>query len=161
MATTVCHSTPYTIDNTQPFVHSVTDVNYDDDTQQISAEYNVSDPLSKIREVDLGLGRSKRDVYLMDWHREANTTHITHNYHIPDGVPAWVKIRAINNVDLRKSGHADSPILVDTSPPAAGSVFDGPAAGHDINFQNDQSEICANWRDFHDEESGIGNSWHS
>ncbi|KAI8510725.1 hypothetical protein Bbelb_116410, partial [Branchiostoma belcheri] len=155
MATTVCHSTPYTIDNTQPFVHSVTNVNYDDDTQQISAEYNVSDPLSKIREVDLGIGRSKRDVYLMDWHREANTTHITHKYHIPDGVPAWVKIRAINNVDLRKSGHADSPILVDTSPPTAGSVFDGPTAGHDIDFQNDQNEICANWRDFHDEESGI------
>ncbi|XP_078578634.1 uncharacterized protein LOC144863382 [Branchiostoma floridae x Branchiostoma japonicum] len=157
MATTVCHSTEYTIDNTQPFVHSVTNVNYDDDIQQISAEYNVSDPLSKIREVDLGLGRSKRDVYLMDWHRDDNTTHITHTFHIPDGVPAWVKIRAINNVDLRKAGYADRPILVDTSPPTAGSVFDGPVAGHDINFQHDQSEICANWRDFHDEESGIGN----
>ncbi|CAH1258771.1 JAG1 [Branchiostoma lanceolatum] len=155
MATTVCHSTPYTIDNTPPFVHSVTNVNYDDDVQLISVEYNVSDSLSKIREVDLGLGRSKRDVYLMDWHRDDNTTHITHNYHIPDGVPAWVRIRAINNVDLRKAGHANSPILVDTSPPTAGSVFDGPTAGHDINFQNDQSEICANWRDFHDEESGI------
>ncbi|CAH1268735.1 Hypp3967 [Branchiostoma lanceolatum] len=155
MATTVCHTTPYIIDNTPPFVHHVHSVQYDETDFTISAEYNVSDPLSDIREIDFGLGRSKRDVHMMDWYRHGNTTHTSVNFHIPDGVPAWVKVRAINNVDLREVGHADQPVLVDTSPPIAGILYDGSLYGHDLNFTSDPNTICANWKDFHDEESGL------
>ncbi|XP_066289761.1 uncharacterized protein [Branchiostoma lanceolatum] len=155
MATTVCHTTPYIIDNTPPFVHHVHSVQYDDDAHVISAEYNVSDPHSDIREIDFGLGRSKRDVHMMDWYRHGNTTHTSVNFHIPDGVPAWVKVRAINNVDLREVGHAEYPLLVDTSPPVAGILYDGSVHGHDLNFTSDPNTICANWKDFHDEESGL------
>ncbi|CAH1239174.1 HEG1 [Branchiostoma lanceolatum] len=151
MATTVCHTTPYIIDNTPPFVHDVHSVQYDETDFTISAEYNVSDPLSDIREIDFGLGRSKRDVHMMDWYRHGNTTHTSVIFHIPDGVPAWVKVRAINNVDLREIDHADQPVLVDTSPPIAGILYDGSVHGHDLNFNT----ICANWKDFHDEESGL------
>eukprot|EP00058_Branchiostoma_floridae_P000530 XP_002586018.1 hypothetical protein BRAFLDRAFT_110184 [Branchiostoma floridae] len=153
MAATVCHTTPYVIDNTPPFVHHVHSVRYDDDV--ISAEYNVSDPLSDIREIDFGLGRSKRDVHMMDWYRHGNTTHTSVNFHIPDGVPAWVKVRAINNVDLREVGHAEYPLLVDTTPPVAGTLYDGGVHGHDLNFTSDPNTICANWKDFHDEHSGL------
>ncbi|KAI8482777.1 hypothetical protein Bbelb_394390 [Branchiostoma belcheri] len=155
MATTVCHTTPYIIDNTPPFVHHVHSVQYDETDFTISAEYNVSDPLSDIREIDFGLGRSKRDVHMMDWYRHGNTTHTSVNFHIPDGIPAWVKVRAINNVDLRETGHADRPVLVDTSPPIAGVLYDGSVHGHDLNFTSDPNTICANWKDFHDEESGL------
>ncbi|CAH1277633.1 Hypp9726 [Branchiostoma lanceolatum] len=155
MATTVCHTTPYIIDNTPPFVHHVHSVQYDDDAHVISAEYNVSDPHSDIREIDFGLGRSKRDVHMMDWYRHGNTTHTSVNFHIPDGVPAWVKVRAINNVDLREVGHAEYPLLVDTSPPVAGTLYDGSVHGHDLNFTSDPNTMCANWKDFHDEESGL------
>ncbi|XP_035668224.1 uncharacterized protein LOC118410558 isoform X2 [Branchiostoma floridae] len=155
MATTVCHTTPYTIDNTPPFVHRIHNVQYDEEAYAISAEYNVSDPLSDIREIDFGLGRTKRDVHLMDWYRHGNTTHTSVNFHIPDGVPAWVKVRAINNVDLREVGHSESPILVDTTPPAVGILYDGSVHGHDLKFTSDPRKICANWKDFHDEESGL------
>ncbi|KAI8486030.1 hypothetical protein Bbelb_361300, partial [Branchiostoma belcheri] len=155
MATTVCHTTPYIIDNTPPFVHHVHSVQYDETDFTISAEYNVSDPLSDIREIDFGLGRSKRDVHMMDWYRHGNTTHTSVNFHIPDGIPAWVKVRAINNVDLREVGHAEEPVLVDTSPPIAGVLYDGSVHGHDLNFTSDPNTICANWKDFHDEESGL------
>ncbi|XP_078616233.1 uncharacterized protein LOC144884654 [Branchiostoma floridae x Branchiostoma japonicum] len=155
MATTVCHTTPYIIDNTPPFVHHVHSVEYDESDFTISAEYNVSDPLSDIREIDFGLGRSKRDVHMMDWYRHGNTTHTSVNFRIPDGIPAWVKVRAINNVDLREIGHADQPVLVDTSPPITGTLYDGGVHGHDLNFTSDPTTICANWKDFHDEESGL------
>ncbi|XP_078695733.1 uncharacterized protein LOC144924478 [Branchiostoma floridae x Branchiostoma belcheri] len=155
LATTVCHTTPYIIDNTRPFVHHVHSVLYDETDFTISAEYNVSDPLSDIREIDFGLGRSKRDVHMMDWYRHGNTTHTSVNFHIPDGIPAWVKVRAINNVDLREVGHAEEPVLVDTSPPIAGLLYDGSVHGHDLNFTSDPNTICANWKDFHDEESGL------
>ncbi|XP_066264364.1 uncharacterized protein [Branchiostoma lanceolatum] len=41
LATTVCHSTPYAIDNTEPFIHEVFDMLYDEKMYIISASYNV------------------------------------------------------------------------------------------------------------------------
>ncbi|XP_070562332.1 uncharacterized protein [Ptychodera flava] len=155
MATTVCHTTLYTIDTTPPFVHEVYDWEYDDETCSLTVGYNVSDPLSYIREVDIGYGLSTRDVYLMDWKRHYTFTNLTHEFCIPDGVVTWVRIKAWNNVDLYETGHAPIPVVVDTSPPAAGDLFDGPLHGIDIEYQSTQHEICANWQDFYDPESGI------
>ncbi|XP_070573951.1 uncharacterized protein [Ptychodera flava] len=155
LATTVCHTTPYTIDNTPPIVHEVFNVHYDDTNCTIHTEYNVSDDLSNIREIDFGLGRSSRDVYIMDWLRESNITHIAVYFCVPDGIPTWIKIRAINNVDLRTVGFAPSPLIVDTSPPIPGEVFDGTVHDHDIDYQSNRDRICASWHNFYDEESGI------
>ncbi|XP_070573546.1 uncharacterized protein [Ptychodera flava] len=161
MATTVCHSTPYTIDTTPPFVNEVLFLGYDEDTCTIGAMYNVSDDLSYIREIDMGLGKSKRDIYIMDWKRDSNTTHADKQHCIPDGLPAWIKIRAINNVDLNTVGHAASPFIVDTSPPTAGEVFDGRVHDHDIDYQNKVDEICVSWHSFYDEHSGLEKyTWH-
>ena len=59
-------------------------------------------------------------------------------------------------VKLRETGSADEPFTVDSTPPVAGVVNDGNIKGRDIIFQSSASEYCANWQDFHDPESGIG-----
>ncbi|XP_019624877.1 PREDICTED: uncharacterized protein LOC109470382 isoform X2 [Branchiostoma belcheri] len=156
LATTVCHSSPYVIDTTPPYVNHVRLISYDENTYELIVEYNVSDPLSNIREVDIGLGKSARDVFIKDWHRHDNLTHVTMYFRIPDGIPTWVKVRAINNVDLRTAAHAPRPLIVDTTPPVPGTVHDGEAYSRDRAFQADGTRVCASWKDFHDEESGIG-----
>ncbi|XP_019614832.1 PREDICTED: uncharacterized protein LOC109462715, partial [Branchiostoma belcheri] len=155
LATTVCHSTPYAIDNTEPLIHEVFEMLYDEETHVILASYNVSDPLSNIKEMHIGLGKSTRDTYILDWfvHDDADSVEFTH--HIPDGEPTWLRIRAVNNVDLRTAGHGPYPILVDTTPPLAGDVYDGRSHGRQVNFQSSQSEICANWENFWDPDTGI------
>ena len=60
------------------------------------------------------------------------------------------------SVMLRETGSADEPFTVDSTPPVAGVVNDGNVKGRDIKFQSSASEYCANWQDFHDPESGIG-----
>ncbi|CAH1802680.1 unnamed protein product [Owenia fusiformis] len=155
MALTVCHSLPYIVDTTPPFVNHVLTLSYDEYTYMIIMTYNVSDPLSDIREVDFCLGRSRRDCYVSDWDRYANTSHLEKVQHIPDGIPSWPKIRAINNVDLRDVGPADIPIIVDTTPPIAGDLYDGWVHNIDIDYQNRNDILCANWQNFHDPDSGL------
>ncbi|XP_078658231.1 uncharacterized protein LOC144903714 [Branchiostoma floridae x Branchiostoma belcheri] len=156
LATTVCHGVPYVIDTTPPFVNHVELISYDENTYELIVEYNVSDPLSNIREVDIGLGKSPRDVFIKDWHRHDNRTHVTMFFRIPDGTPTWIKVRAINHVDLRASGHYSRPLIVDTTPPIPGTVHDGETYSRDRDYQADGTRVCASWKDFHDEESGIG-----
>ncbi|XP_066298079.1 uncharacterized protein [Branchiostoma lanceolatum] len=156
LATTVCHTTPYVIDTTPPFVNHVKLISYDEVTFELVVEYNVSDPLSNIREVDIGLGKSHRDVFIKDWHRHDNLTHVVLYYRIPDGIPTWIKVRAINNVDLRTASHAPRPLIVDLTPPVPGTVHDGETYSRDRAFQAVGNRVCASWKDLHDEESGIG-----
>ncbi|CAH1802777.1 unnamed protein product [Owenia fusiformis] len=155
MALTVCHSLPYIVDTTPPFVNHVLMLSYDEHTHIIKMTYNVSDTLSDIREVDFCLGRSRRDCYVSDWDRYPNTSHLEKVQHIPDGIPSWPKIRAINNVDLREVGPADIPIVIDTTPPIAGDLFDGWVHNIDIDYQNRNDILCANWQNFHDPDSGL------
>eukprot|EP01029_Cantina_marsupialis_P002792 TRINITY_DN1266_c0_g2_i3.p1 TRINITY_DN1266_c0_g2~~TRINITY_DN1266_c0_g2_i3.p1 ORF type:complete len:2346 (-),score=956.33 TRINITY_DN1266_c0_g2_i3:295-6780(-) len=46
-------------------------------------------------------------------------------------------------------------IIVDSSPPIAGSVFDGPSFHNDIDFQQENDVVSASWTDFNDPHSGI------
>ncbi|ESO91907.1 hypothetical protein LOTGIDRAFT_176774, partial [Lottia gigantea] len=50
---------------------------------------------------------------------------------------------------------ADSPLIIDVTPPIAGEVYDGPLYKHDLMFTKDSNKICANWVDFYDPESGL------
>ena len=56
-----------------------------------------SDPVSGIKGGEVGLGRSRRDTYLVPWMTVQNYSHVVHKFRVPDGVPAWVKIRVTNN----------------------------------------------------------------
>lgn len=58
-------------------------------------------------------------------------------------------------VDLFTTGHGDEPILIDRSPPFPGTVIDGDKLEGDLRYQYDDKQICAQWRDFYDSESGI------
>ncbi|XP_066300154.1 uncharacterized protein [Branchiostoma lanceolatum] len=161
MVLSVSHTSPYIIDNTPPDVHAITSVKYNEETSQIFVAYNMSDVESDIREADLGFGKTKYDVLLKSWVRHlytGNETHVgnfTMEVALEDGVPAWAKIRGINKVNLRAVGVADSPIVVDRTGPIAGEVYDGDQVGEDLQFINKAEEVCANWNDFYDEDSGI------
>ena len=56
-----------------------------------------SDPLSHIMRVEFGLGRSKRDTYLLGWQDINHGSPMSHTRRIPDGIPAWVKLRLTNH----------------------------------------------------------------
>ncbi|XP_022100338.1 uncharacterized protein LOC110984441 [Acanthaster planci] len=155
MALTVCHSTPLTIDRTPPIVYSIHDITYDSTTGKIGMRVNATDPESHLLEYHLAAGKTRRDKSLRDWEAHVLAEELFMDFKIPSGVPCWVKVGAVNNVDLRAVGHADEPILADYSPPIAGDLFDGPYAGQDLTFTKDRNEICANWHNWHDPESGI------
>lgn len=59
------------------------------------------------------------------------------------------------SVDLRSVGYPEQPLLVDTTPPLEGDVFDGNVRGVNWEYQKESDMYCANWRDFVDPESGI------
>ncbi|KAK3612515.1 hypothetical protein CHS0354_024486 [Potamilus streckersoni] len=155
LATTICHTTPYVVDTSPPFVYEIFNIKYNEDTFIIYAEHNTSDPDSGIAQLDLCLGQSTRDCNLMEWQRYPYGPNITHTFEIPNGVPAWIKVRAVNNVDLRTVGHADQAIIVDITPPEVGTVYDGPIYKTDLMFTKDKDQICSNWLNFFDTESGI------
>ncbi|VDI73733.1 Hypothetical predicted protein, partial [Mytilus galloprovincialis] len=156
LATTVCHTTPLTVDNSPPLVWEVYDIQYDEDTYNLTAKHNSSDPHSGLDYNDVCLGRTRRDCLEMKWTRFAVTPNISLVRFLTDGVPVWVKVRAVNRVDLRTIGIADSAIIVDKTPPNAGVVMDGPIYGEDLMYTKYPDKICGNWLHFYDPESGIG-----
>ncbi len=91
--------------------------------------FSCSDPHSLIFALDFALGRSPRDTFHVHWIRHYEVDPLVNffmvNYTIPDGIPAWVKIRAVNNgmefvFYVRKSyifvkKFAFSPMILGTS----------------------------------------------
>ncbi|CAH1250560.1 FAT1 [Branchiostoma lanceolatum] len=163
LITSVCHTAAYGIDNTPPDFHEITEVTFTEE-EELYVAYNASDLQSDIKEADIGLGLTKFDVLVMNWVRHNYTG--SHEHGIAgdwtgkltteeEGVPFWPKLRVINGVDLRGMGVAESPIVMDNTPPIAGNLFDGSQYGRDMNWTMEQNEVCANWKDFYDPESGI------
>ncbi|KAK3589126.1 hypothetical protein CHS0354_017092 [Potamilus streckersoni] len=160
MVTTVCHSTPVTVDTTPPVFSEVSDVMYDEDFDILAVYYNVSDSLSGILRVDFGLGRTKHDVELRPYSRHNYMVRddpflVIENLNLEPGVPAWIRLRAVNNVELFGSGHSNEPIMVDKTPPLPGNVLDGDVLGKDREYQHNTDKICSQWIYFYDPESGI------
>ena len=50
---------------------------------------------------------------------------------------------------------ANSPVVVDRTPPTTGYLNDGPTAGVDIDYQSDLTMLCISGSGFSDPESGI------
>lgn len=160
LVTTVCHSTPFIVDTSPPLFHGVTDIIYDEDFDLIAIYYNATDDLSKIANAEFGLGKTKYDVQLKPYGLHASMDRsdpfvAVEDLGLQEGIPAWLRIRVTNNVDLFTAGHGDEPILIDKSPPIAGHVLDGNRFRQDKMFQSDSNKICAQWVDFYDPESGI------
>ncbi|KAK7494165.1 hypothetical protein BaRGS_00014638, partial [Batillaria attramentaria] len=161
LATTFCHSTPLGIDTSPPEVYEVYGTRYDEETHVITTQYNASDPHSDIATADICLGLTVLNCDEMSWRRAEQLGNDTAQgpatvvEQIRDGVPVWVRLRVENNVELQAIGHAKSPIIVDTTPPLAGTVYDGSFSRHDLSFSKDQFQYCANWYNFSDPQSGI------
>lgn len=44
-------------------------------------------------------------------------------------------------VELQAVGHANSPIIVDITPPLVGKVYDGPLTRHDLSYSKDSNMV--------------------
>ncbi|VDH98959.1 Hypothetical predicted protein [Mytilus galloprovincialis] len=155
LATTVCHTTPYIVDNSPPFIYELYNIGYDEFQYNLTYRHNSSDPESGILYNDCCLGLTQRDCYELSWARLDYSDFVMLTVSLSAGIPIWVKNKAINNVDLRTIRAADQPIIVDPTPPIAGTVYDGQTYGVDLAFTKDPDVICANWKGFFDPESGI------
>eukprot|EP00118_Oscarella_pearsei_P018126 m.184105 g.184105 ORF g.184105 m.184105 type:complete len:5153 (+) comp39317_c0_seq2:47-15505(+) len=157
LVATVGHSTPLLVDTVPPLVHGIHGLHFNETSTLLTLDYNVSDSGSGVREVDFGIGKTIHDNFLRHWtrygHGEKSQLRILVS--IPDGVPAWVRLRAIDNVYLMATGHSNKPLLLDHSPPVAGFVNDGKNRGFDLKFTAESNQYCFNWDDFHDADSGI------
>ena len=75
---------------------------------------------------------------------------------LPEGVYIWVRIAAVNNVDLTSVYGGTNVFLIDHTPPKAGRVMDGRFEGHDLYFESTRDGLaCVNFDGFSDPESGI------
>ncbi|CAG2239680.1 unnamed protein product [Mytilus edulis] len=109
-----------------------------------AAKHNSSDPHSGLAFNDVCLGRTRRDCIEMRWTRLSFDSNITLVKILTDGVPIWIKIRAINNV------------TVDLTEPVSGRVIDGNETDfEDIQFSGNAAKVEVQWRDYHDPESTI------
>ena len=61
-------------------------------------------------------------------------------------------------VEMLTAGHGADPIMIDTSPPVAGSVLDGDDHIKDMTYQPYDDRMCVQWYDWYDPESGIERS---
>ncbi|XP_013394005.1 uncharacterized protein LOC106161555, partial [Lingula anatina] len=162
LVTTVCHTRPIIVDTTRPIFNGIDDVIYDEDFDIMAVYYNVSDPLSGIMRVDFALGKTKYDAKIRPFSMHDHIIRkLTGSYlsldepGIPDGVPVWVRVRAVNNVELFNTGHGDEPIMIDRSDPIPGELFDGNELHIDSDYQANNDSICVHWKGFYDPESGI------
>ncbi|XP_061188852.1 uncharacterized protein LOC133197029 [Saccostrea echinata] len=161
LVTTVCHSTPLTVDTTPPFFNGVEEIYFDEHFDILGIYYKAGDNESFLRSVDFGLGKTKYDVLVRkySYHKPMNGDDapyiVIEELDLEEGVPAWPRVRVDNGVGLFKAGSGPEPILIDRSPPVAGQVLDGHVVHHDLTYQSTYKEICAQWKGFFDPESGI------
>ncbi|PJE77640.1 hypothetical protein CI610_03434 [invertebrate metagenome] len=61
--------------------------------------FTYRDPQSGLKYNDICLGRTTRDCYVSHnvWERYSFNTFIQHYFRLPDGIPVWVKVKAINH----------------------------------------------------------------
>ncbi|XP_061197209.1 uncharacterized protein LOC133205414 [Saccostrea echinata] len=160
LVTTVCHSVPLTVDTSPPEFKGLTDIIFDEDFNLMAIYFGAEDKLSKIARVDFGLGKTKHDVEVrgyskFDYKQTENPYIVIKDLNLTDGEPAWIRLRAVNNVELFTAGHSDDPILIDRTKPNPGKVLDGSTLDEDEAYQSKTDEICASWKGFYDPESGI------
>lgn len=55
-----------------------------------------SDPESGLDFVEICLGRNPRSCGLSEWKRYPVTVELNHQFEIPNGVPAWIRLRVTN-----------------------------------------------------------------
>ncbi|KAK7496780.1 hypothetical protein BaRGS_00011989, partial [Batillaria attramentaria] len=161
LVTTVCHSAPFAVDTSPPLLNSVNEILFDETFRYLVVYYNASDVFSGVARMEFGLGITKYDVNIRRFLTfemrgvGGNTYLVNEEFETADGVPAWIRLKVVNNVGLSETGSSDAPIIIDSTPPIPGHVMDGTLLGQDVCCQNGTTEICAQWVDFNDPDSNI------
>ena len=100
MVTTVCHSTPLTIDTTVPVKTAVKDYHFDEDFDTLTIEYTAEDDLSSIDKVEFGLGDTKHNTAVRPFSTFENVEEAQkikiENLGLNAGVLAWIRLRIYN-----------------------------------------------------------------
>ena len=73
---------------------------------------------------------------------------------LSSGATYYITVMAVNGAGLRTIISSNG-ILVDSTPPTRGVVFDGSTVGDDIRFQSDLTSLSCTWNNFTDAESHI------
>lgn len=103
LVTTVCHSTPFTVDTSPPHLNSVDQVLFDEDFRFLVVYFSASDSISGIKSMELGLGRTKYDVELRRYMpleirgTSGNTYLVEEEFETASGSPAWIRLKLTNN----------------------------------------------------------------
>ena len=101
LVTSVCHSTPITIDTSPPVLHLTEDIFYDEEFDIMGIYYTASDPTSGIMRTDIGLGETAHDVFIRSYSmhdpvRQGFEMVSLDAVDLPEGIPMWVRIRLVN-----------------------------------------------------------------
>jgi hypothetical protein len=155
LATTVCDTVPLIIDASKPVMNSFI-VKYSDEARELQYIHNVTDHLSDLKSIAVGLGETQFDENLrgFEFFFNRSFTYVP-AANLPEGVFMYGRLRAVDNVNWRTTVYSDQPLYLDYSPPNAGVVLDGPDFGVQLNLTYRNDVMSANWDGFFDKQSGI------
>ncbi|KAI0232203.1 hypothetical protein LSAT2_017453, partial [Lamellibrachia satsuma] len=132
-----------------------TDTDYMTMDSEIGAVWaGFHDPHSHITGYNVNIGKCPECEDIL----EKSHVGITTSVHLSDvtlehGVTYYTTVEACNGAGLCVTVTSDG-IIVDTSPPVAGVLFDG-IGSNDIEYQSSRSLLSSHWLNFHDPESGL------
>ncbi|MBI2930505.1 MAG: hypothetical protein HYY16_02545, partial [Planctomycetes bacterium] len=147
------------VDATAPIAGSVNDgpgpdISYQTSTTTIAANWSgFSDPESGIASYEWAVGTAPGATDVQAFVSVgASTSASNSSLTLTSGTTYTVTVRAINGAGLSTTASSDG-VRVDDTPPAGGTVNDGPSS--DIDWQNYTWQLSSNWTGFTDPESGI------
>lgn len=88
----------------------------------LKCHYSCSDEGSGLHSVSLSLGQTRHDTLLLDWTGIGTTGNGMVTVNIPDGVDAWVKLRATNNGKIPHPLNRLNPIEIHYLPNVANLI---------------------------------------
>ena len=130
------------------------DVNYQSSSDTLSASWTIDDSCPSaslswaIRRIDQHVILPFSQISLL------STSALQDNLALKSGESYYVVVRSRNVVGLAAYGRSDG-VLVDTSEPVPGHVYDGPEEGVDIGYQESVTTLAANWKSFGDVSSSL------
>ena len=101
LVTTVCHTTPFAVDTSPPEFGGIHEIYFDEDFDILAMYYSARDVLSQLLSIDFGLGQTKYDVLVRSYSyhepmERENPYIVISELGLPDGVPAWPRLRTVN-----------------------------------------------------------------
>ena len=161
---TIVSSNAVTVDFTPPVTGTVLD-GIDIDLDYINSSVTLAttwsaftDPETEIKKCTLTVSEEnpfKNESITMQVRMDVNTTgSIIHDFLLISGLQ-YVSTVTCENFDGFKSSKSSNGVIVDDSPPIAGTILDKNAQPFENQYQASTSELHVRWTDGHDLESGI------